>query len=257
VPFTLTDDGCEIYYGSHRSGPAIAFASGFMGITDIWKHQIAEFSARYRCIAFDNRGAGRSDKPLPRVSYGVQRHAQDLHAVLAELGVERMVIVGHSMGGNTAALYYLAHPERVAGIVFVGSYVSGGQIAAVGNTLDAIKAAVKTKQPRIQFYVSVGLPEEIAMESAKWPLYAVLGNAESFMEFDISGRIGEIEVPCLILHGDGDVVSPLEPCGTSLKAGLPDAELEVFPGVNHSPMMEDPEKTNRLLARFLQNRVTW
>ena len=59
MPFTLTDDGCEIYYVSHGSGPAIAFASGFMGITDIWKHQIAEVSARYRCIAFDNRGARR------------------------------------------------------------------------------------------------------------------------------------------------------------------------------------------------------
>lgn len=257
MPFVLTDDGYEIYYESHGSGPAIAFASGFMGITDIWKHQIAEFSGQYQCIAFDNRGAGRSDKPFPRVAYGVQRHAQDLHAVLTALGVGRLVIVGHSMGGNTACLYYLAHPEKVAGIVFVGSYVSGGQIASVGNTLEVIKGAVKTKESRIKFYMSVGLPEEIAMESAKWPLYAVLGNAESFMEFDVSARIGEIKVPCLILHGDSDIVTPLEPCGTGLKAGLPDAELEVFPGVNHCPMMENPQKSNQLLARFLQTRVKW
>lgn len=228
-----------------------------MGITDIWRQQINEFSPRYRCVAVDNRGAGRSEKPLPRGAYGVERHAKDLHCVLSELGVDRVVIVGHSMGGNTACLYYLAHPNAVAGIVFAGSYVSGSQIAGAGNTLDVIKGAVKHKASRVEFYKAVGLSEEIAMESAKWELYAVLGNAESFMEFDISSRIGEIRCPCLILHGDGDIVSPIEPCGINLRDGLPDAQLEVFTGVNHCPMSEDPKRTNDLLGHFLEKRVNW
>jgi pimeloyl-ACP methyl ester carboxylesterase len=257
MPFVTTDDGCEIYYESHGDGPTIVFASGFMGITDIWRAQIDEFSSNYRCVAFDNRGAGRSEKPFPRVAYGVERHAKDLHCILGELGVDRAVIVGHSMGGNTACLYYLAHPEAVAGIVFVGSYVSGGQIAGVGNTLDVIKGAVKRKADRVEFYKAVGLTEEMALESAKWELYAVLGNAESFMEFDISDRIGEIACPSLILHGDGDIVSPLEPCGTGLQKGLPDTQLEVFAGVNHCPMSEDPKRANELLGRFLDERVKW
>lgn len=257
MPFVMTDDGCEIYYEVHGDGPTIAFASGFMGITDIWRDQIDEFSSRYRCVAFDNRGAGRSEKPFPKVGYGVERHAKDLECVLSQLNVDRVVVVGHSMGGNTACLYYLAHPEAVAGIVFVGSYVSGSQIAGVGNTLDVIKGAVKHKAGRVEFYKAVGLSEEIAMESAKWELYAVMGNAESFMEFDISERIGEISCPCLVLHGDGDIVSPLEPCGTGLRDGLPDAQLEVFTGANHCAMSEDPKRTNDLLAQFLDERVKW
>ena len=255
MPWVTADDGCEIYYASQGQGPAVAFASGFMGITDIWRAQIEELSRDYQCIAFDNRGAGRSEKPLPKVAYGVERHARDLHAVLSHLGVSRVVIVGHSMGGNTACVYYLAHPESVAGIVLVGSYVSGEQIKTVGNTLDVIKNAVKAPHSRVEFYKAVGLPEAIAMESAKWPLYAVLGNAESFMEFDIGERLADIKIPCLILHGDGDIVSPLDPCGRGLKAGLPDAQLEVFDGVNHCPCVEAPEKANRLLDQFLKTKA--
>lgn len=257
MPFTLADDDCELYYEQRGSGPAIAFVSGFMGITDIWEHQLATCAAGYRCIAYDNRGAGRSDKPLPRVAYGVERHARDLEAVLSAAGVERVVLVGHSMGGNIASQYALAHPDRVAGIVFVGSYVSGRQILEAGNTLDGIKDAIRTKAGRVAFYVGVGLPERIALESAKWPLYAVLGNAESFMAFDLAPRFRDLTMPCLAIHGDGDVVSPLEPCGTGLAQGLPDCTLEVLTGVNHCPSTEQPERTTELILRFIAERVHW
>lgn len=246
-------DDCEIYYEDHGSGPVVVFASGFMGITDIWRHQIDTLRDRYRCIAFDNRGAGRSEKPLPRVAYGVEQHAKDLGAVLdaAEITTP-VVIVGHSMGGNTASTFYLANPDRVAGIVYVGSYVSGRQIHDVGNTLENIKSAVTNPAGRVDFYKAVGLPEHIAIESAKWPLYAVLGNAESFMRFDLGDRFAEITVPALILHGDRDIVSPLEPCGRGLAATLPNARLEVFEDVNHCPCVEAPDKATVLIEEHLQ-----
>ena len=253
MPFVTTDDDCEIYYETEGNGPAVVFISGFMGITDIWREQMPSLRDEYRCIAYDNRGAGRSDKPIPRIAYGVERHARDLATVLDASGVDRAVLVGHSMGGNIASLYYLAHTQAVAGIVFVGSYVSGAQIAAAGNTIERIKAAIRTKQDRIAFYVGAGLPRDLAFEATKWPLYAVLGNAESFMAFDISTRLAEFDLPCLILHGDRDVVSPLEPCATALEANLSNATLEVFEEVNHCPMFEDPARTNRALHRFLKS----
>jgi pimeloyl-ACP methyl ester carboxylesterase len=257
MPFVTTEDGCEIWYETYGSGPAVAFASGFMGITDIWRAQIAALAARYRCVAFDNRGAGRSDKPFPRVAYGVDRHARDLEVVLRAVGVSRVVLVGHSMGGSTAATYALAHAADAAGVVFVGSFAAGSQIVAVGNTPEKIKAAVRTKDARVAFYTAVGLPHEIAMESTKWPLYALLGNAESFLEFDVTARLAELTMPCLVIHGDRDVVTPLDPCGRSLADGLPDAELEIFGGVNHCPMTEQPDRTSDLLLAFLERRVRW
>ena len=257
MPFVLTDDECEIYYECVGSGLAIVFASGFMGITDIWRHQVDALSGQFRCVTFDTRGAGRSDKPLPRIAYGVDRHAADLATVLDHIGVDRIVLIGHSMGGNIACRSYRSNPQRVAGIVFIGSYVAGAQIEAVGNTLGRIKAAVAMKEDRIRFYCGVGLPQDIAMESTKWPLYALEGNAGSFIQFDATSEIKNITCPCLIIHGDSDVVNPYEPCATALAAGLPDAEIALFERVNHCPMIEAPEKTNQQIIQFLEQRVTW
>jgi pimeloyl-ACP methyl ester carboxylesterase len=255
MPFAVTDDDCEIYYEVHGKGPAVAFISGFMGITDIWHAQIDAFEARYRCIAFDTRGAGRSEKPLPRVAYGVRRHARDLITVLDKLEVPRVVLIGHSMGGNIALEAYAAHSERVAGIIFVGSYVAGSQIITAGNRPELLRAAVRTPSARIDFYTSVGLPAAIATEATKWPLYALLGNAESFLEFDGLSLLSKVRVPCLILHGDRDIVSPSEPCATGLKAGLPNATLIVLGNVNHCPMVEDPATTNQHIDAFLSSRL--
>jgi len=257
MPFLTVDDGCEIYYETEGSGQALVFASGFMGVTKIWREQFAEFSKEYQCIAWDNRGAGRSDKPLPRVAYGIERHRDDLHAVLTKLGVERAVIIGHSFGANTACLYCLKYPKGTAGIVFVNSYATGQHIIQAGNTYDVIKNAVKTKESRVNFYMSVGLSKEVAMESAYWPLYAVLGNAESFLEFDVTQRLSQIKCPTLIIHGDRDVVCPLEPSATYLRDNLSNVTYEVFKGVNHCSMTEEPRKFNQVLAKFLKEKIRW
>lgn len=254
MPWASADDRCEIYYEVHGTGPTVVFASGFMGITDIWRAQIDALSESWRCIAFDNRGAGRSEKPLPAIAYGVDQHARDLGAVLETVGVtDKVVIVGHSMGGNTAATFYFNQPHRVAGIVYVGSYVAGRQIHEAGNTLEAIKRAVQTAAGRTAFFEAVGLPATIALESTKWPLYAVAGNAESFMAFDMTDRIAEITVPCLILHGDRDIVSPLAPCAYALADGLKDSRLVVFEDVNHCPAVESPGKATALIREFLES----
>jgi len=254
MPFVRTDDDCEIYYESHGSGPTLVFCAGFMGITDIWREQVSHFAPRYRCIAFDNRGAGRSDKPLPRIAYGVDRHARDLAFVLSACDCQRAVLIGHSMGGNTASVFCLTNPGKVTGLIYVGSYVAGHQIATAGNTLERIKTAVSSQQARIEFYTAVGIPPDLAIEATKWPLYALLGNAESFMAFDLGARIRDIIVPCLILHGDSDVVSPLDPCATGLANGLRDARLEVLAGVNHCPMLEAAARSNAAIGHFLAAR---
>jgi len=102
MPFTLSDDDCEIYYETVGSGAAIVFVPGFMGITDIWREQMQRFGAQFQCISFDTRGAGRSDKPVPQGSYGVDRHGADLASVLDAVKVGKVLLVGHSMGGNIA-----------------------------------------------------------------------------------------------------------------------------------------------------------
>ncbi len=257
MPHTEADDGCEIWFESGGHGRAIVFVSGFMGITDIWRTQVAAFRDAFHCVTWDTRGAGRSDKPVPDGAYGVARHARDLAAVLDAAGVDKALFVGHSMGGNIACEFRACAPERFAGIVFVGSYVAGAQIAAVGNTLARITASVTKPSARIRFFESVGLPFDIAVEAAKWPLHAVLGNAASFMAFDGTAALRRLDVPCLVVHGSEDIVSPYEPCATGLMALLPQAELLLLDGVNHCPMIERPQAVNERIARFASTLGPW
>lgn len=90
------------------------------------------------------------------------------------------------------------------------------------------------------------------MESAKWPLDAVVVNAQSFMSFDIGNRYSEITVPALIVHGDVDFISPLDPCGLGLDQLLPDSRLEVIAGVRHCPAVEAPDRATELIAAHLE-----
>jgi pimeloyl-ACP methyl ester carboxylesterase len=251
MPWATADDGADIYYETTGSGPAVAFVSGYMGITDIWRHQVQALAATHTCVAFDLRGAGRSDKPLPQVAYGVERHAADLGAVLADAGVARAALVGHSMGGAIVTTFALANPEQVDAVGYVGSYSGASELRQVGHAVDVLINAVRTLPGRVGFYESVGLPADIAMEATKWPLYALEGQAWSAFEFEAVDRIAEITVPALVVHGDADMVTPLDPCGTGLAERLPDSRLHVLAGVRHCPMTEAAEETSELLRAFL------
>jgi pimeloyl-ACP methyl ester carboxylesterase len=85
----------------------------------------------------------------------------------------------------------------------------------------------------------------------------MLGNAESFLEFDVTGEISNIKCPTLIAQGDQEPVCPVDPSAIYMRDNIKNAELEVFEGVRHCPMSEDPKKFNEILARFLKEKVTW
>ncbi|MGW9137361.1 alpha/beta fold hydrolase [Streptomyces sp. NPDC055681] len=247
-------DGCEIYYEEQGAGPVVVFVSGFMGIADLWRHQIDALRDRYRTIAFDNRGYGHSEKPQSSDAYSMQQHAADLEAVLDAADVDGpVVLVSHSMGGNIASTFALARPERVAGIVYVGTYLSGTQLRDLGGSVQALVGSVATPSAGVKFYRSMGLPEPIALEAAKWPLYALAANAQAHVSYDISERYPDITVPTLIVHGEGDVATPVEPCATAAEALLPDSRLEVLPDVKHFPQAEAPHKTTHLIEEHLEH----
>jgi pimeloyl-ACP methyl ester carboxylesterase len=84
-----------------------------------------------------------------------------------------------------------------------------------------------------------------------------MGNATSFLEFDIADRLKEIKVPTLIVHGENDIVSPLDPCGKYLAEKLPNSKFIVFKNVNHCPHYEKSAKFNRILDGFLREELKW
>jgi pimeloyl-ACP methyl ester carboxylesterase len=101
----------SLNYNEQGRGEPILFIPGMMGLLDAWKFQLEYFSSNYRCISFDHRGTGESDKPSN--AYSTELVAQDAIALLDKLGIERAHIVGTSTGGCVLQVIAIDHPERL------------------------------------------------------------------------------------------------------------------------------------------------
>jgi pimeloyl-ACP methyl ester carboxylesterase len=116
---TTKANGIELYYEVHGEGPPLLLIMGLGANATAWYRQIPVLSERYRVIAFDNRGAGRSEKPLE--PYSIPQMADDAAALMDTLGISTSHVFGMSLGGMIAQEYALRHPERVQALVLGGT----------------------------------------------------------------------------------------------------------------------------------------
>ncbi len=112
----------KIHYVTAGEGPVILFVHGFPDFWYTWRHQMEGLSDRFRCAAMDTRGYNLSDKPKGVDSYSLDLLQSDITAVIEDLGVERVVLVGHDWGGFIAWTYAMRYPERVDLLVIMNLF---------------------------------------------------------------------------------------------------------------------------------------
>ena len=125
TPFTnrtVTANGITIALRDEGAGPAVVFSHGFPELAFSWRHQVpAIVAAGFRVIVPDQRGYGGSDRPEEVTAYDIHHLTGDLVGLLAALGIERAVFVGHDWGGLVAWMMPILHPTRVAGVIGVNT----------------------------------------------------------------------------------------------------------------------------------------
>lgn len=171
MPWAPATDGCEIYYEDRGSGPLSSSSSPASWESPTSGSAFDALSDQYRTIALDNRGYGRSAKPESMDAYSVEQHVADMRAVLDAAGVGTpVVLVAHSMGGSIASAFTLAHPERVAGIVYAGTYMSGSQLAGLGataqNLVDGVASNCSDRSDSTRRWLGTNSPRTIAARIA-------------------------------------------------------------------------------------------
>lgn len=106
-------------------GAAFIFIPGLVGLLNAWEFQMAAFSTRYRCISFDHRGAGDSDKP--KDSYRTELIAQDVIALMDTLGIDKAHVAGTSTGGTVLQHLAIDHPERLDCCIFSNTWIKADE----------------------------------------------------------------------------------------------------------------------------------
>ena len=267
MPHAITDDGIRIRYDTfgRRHGEPVLMIQGLGADSRGWFAQRSAVGLRYRGITFDNRGVGRSTKPVG--PYDLEQMAADAVAVLDAAGVESAHVMGASMGGVIAQIMAVRHPERVRSLVLactacrhlrwrrelLEDWASTAQ--AQGMRVFANRSMRWLVGPRSlrRFWPAFGALTPLAMSA---PTHSFVAQVNAILDMDdaLRGLLHTVAVPTLVLVGSQDILTP-QADAEEIAELIPGAELAVVQGGAHGFMVENFPAFNRIVLEFLA-RVT-
>ncbi|NMI01525.1 3-oxoadipate enol-lactonase [Pseudonocardia acidicola] len=232
--------------------------SGSLGSTlEMWRPNVAALAERFRVIRLDHRGHGES--PVPEGPYRIADLAADVLTTLDSLGVDRFDWCGLSMGGMVGMHLASEHPERVRRLVlcctsahFPDSSVWTDRIAAVvdGGTAPISATVVQRWFTPEWAAEHPDVVEEARKMVADTPDAGYLAGCQALEVWDHRDRLPAITAPTLVIAGEADPSTPVEPHARTIAEGIPGARLEVLPA-SHLATIERADEASRLIAEHL------
>lgn len=249
MPFLTLPDRAQLYFDDVHSGPALLCLHAGLGRYADWFYPQIEAFPDYRLLIPDRRGYGRSTK-LDYLPADYHLHnADDMLTLLDALSITRAVLWGHSDGAIIAAWMAIKQPDRVRALILEGSHLwrrKPQSLAAFRSGIDNPDNLSERAIKRLR----EGHGERWRQVVMNWGrVWLELGG----MDGDLyDGRLSEIHVPTLVLHGAHDPHTGVEEI-TYLAAQIPGAQLHLFPDAGHSPHSErvSRDECNRIVREFL------
>lgn len=257
----ITANGIEVTYelSGAPDAPVVTLSHSIATNLRMWDRQVAELNTRYRVLRYDTRGHGRTDAPPG--PYSLEQLADDVHALLEALAIERTHFVGLSMGGMIGQTLALAHPQFLAGLVLCDTSASlpPGADRIWDERIEATRADGMEAhvEPTISRWFTPGFisasPDAVdsvrAMIRAT-PVDGYIGCAEAIKRLDLLERLPAIATPTLVAVGAEDPGTPPS-AAHAIRQRIPDAELVVIESASHLCNIEQPEAFNQALLGFL------
>jgi pimeloyl-ACP methyl ester carboxylesterase len=282
VKFT-TGDGRKLTYRRMGTGPVLVCHPGGPGFSSSYFADLAGLWEQFTLVMLNPRGTGGSDRPGDRRAYQIDDYVADVEELRRHLGLEQMLLLGHSHGGVVAEAYAAEHPTRVQRLVLASSLArfGPGQEAAMKAGIDrrsgrpwyADAVAALEEEQEAKFTTDQELGNIFFRE---FPLYfarygdaeagyadtlrsdtinadtLLLFNREIFNTFDLRDRLPNITAPTLVITGEDDFIcGPM--CAAEISAGISGAREVIVGDSGHMIFIEQPQAFHDEVASFLES----
>ncbi len=248
----------EMYYEEAGQGPPLLFVHGLGSSTRDWEYQVPEFSKRYRCITYDARGHGETEKAAG--PYSLAQFGADAAGLLRELDCGPVHVVGVSMGGMIAFQLAVDAPGLVRSLVICNA----GPELLLPRIQDKLMLAVRLFVIRVQGMDAVGrklaqemfprpdqaeLRQKVAARWAENDRRCYLDSIRALVGWSVADRLDRVACPVLVVRGEGDD-TPMDVTDAHL-ARMPDARRMVIADSLHATPADQAERFNRIVLDFL------
>lgn len=247
-------NGIELAYTRRGKGTPLVLLHGYPFDHHTWDEVVPLLEDTFDLILPDLRGFGEST--TVNAPYTMDDFASDIAGLLDQLGIQKTALAGHSMGGYVALAFARLYPERTSGLGLVssqvladppdrkeGRYKSAAEVAekGIGGVMNAM-APKFTDNPDLQAFARKVMERQDPQ--------AYVGALKAMAERqDSTPLLASMKYPVVVIHGDADVLIPIERA-REVKDALPHAHLVEVAGASHMPMLEDKEQTANALKRL-------
>jgi len=253
MPFVRIN-GKQISYWAGRKGllggrETVIFIHGAGGGQYTWSYQKGFFEKEFNPVIIELPGHGESEGEGEEE---IGKYAGHIHSFVKALGLQKVFLVGHSMGGAIVQTLALTHPEVMKGIVLVGT---GARLRVLPLILEGIKNNFKETVQKInQFAFSPKAPSDLIGKGVSSMVQCkpevLYGDFLACDRFDLMKEVEKVDLPTLILCGEDDQLTPLK-YSQFLQNRIKGSKLEVLSNAGHMVMMESPQTFNEKIKEFI------
>lgn len=271
-----TTDGGSLHVVERGAGRPLVLLHGVTLQWSVWDPQFNTLADRYRVIAWDMRGHGRSTAGSEGIT--LEAVGDDLAVLLERLDVHDAIVVGHSMGGMALARFCTDHHtllhHRVRGLMFLATSAAPVALPAlVGGGAGLVELAQRfatagMKAPRLRYgwpdnaatalviraafgrRVSGAAVEQVRKMIAEVDPLTAVEAGTAIAQHDVREDLGHVDVPSLVVVGDADLLTPPSHAEAVVEA-VPGAQLRILPGVGHQVMQEAPDELAALVDELV------
>lgn len=272
MPYIKTkgENAIQLFYQDLGQGKPVIFIHGWPSSHALWEYQLQELPKKFRCIAYDRRGFGNSDKPWNGYDYNT--FSDDLNAVIETLNLSDVTLIGFSMGGGEVVRYLSKYgSDKVSKIVLVAAVTpfllqtADNKDGAPQKKIDEMIEGVEKDRPNFlagfgKAFFGVSTPhKQVSEELLQWAHYLTLPATQrattecirAFSATDFREDCKAVNVPTLIIHGDADKIVPIDISAKKTVTLIKNSKLKIYEGAPHGLYVTDKDKLNADLIEFI------